>query len=157
MATVAGRLSAALVAASCMLAACSGEAQQGTAERAKALSPEEARLLGSVNLPRPDWLPEGFPLPADAHIYIAVKINSQPPSYQLQARTLEETGEIWDALIQWGMDENLKTEDALAGREIGTTRVMAISGQGWNSISNVQIQEDGKGVRRMIVTLQEEG
>ena len=62
-------------------AACSGSAspdagEKGEAAQGKKVAGGEAdRLLGAVNLPKPDWLPKGFPLPDDAHIYIVTKPN----------------------------------------------------------------------------------
>ena len=36
-----------------------------------AIDDGEEGLLGSVKLPKPDWMPNGMPLPKDAHIYLA--------------------------------------------------------------------------------------
>ncbi|WP_155839253.1 hypothetical protein [Hyphomonas chukchiensis] len=151
---------AGLVGAMALCAACSGSASpetDGTAEAAqgkKVAGGEADRLLGAVNLPKPDWLPKGFPLPGDAHIYSVTKPNVTPAAYQLQARTLADGDKLFADMIRWGEDQGISVTDALAGREVGATRVLEVSGGGWAGVSSIQIQDDASGYRRIVLSLQ---
>ena len=151
---------AGLVGAMAFCAACSGSASPDAGDKGeaaqgkKAAGGEAERLLGAVNLPKPDWLPKGFPLPDDAHIYIVTKPNVTPAAYQLQARTMADGDKVFADMIQWGEDQGISVKDALAGREVGSTRVLEVSGGGWAGVSSIQIQDDASGYRRLIVSLQ---
>ena len=71
----------------------------------------DGRGLGSVNLPRPDWLPADFPLPRDAHIFITVDRGDQPtPIFMIQARTRADGEEIADAVVAWAKGRGLEAE-----------------------------------------------
>ncbi|GGD79327.1 hypothetical protein [Croceicoccus mobilis] len=69
----------------------------------------DAKDLGSVDLPRPAWLPADFPLPADAHIFTTVNNDKQtPPIYMIQARTRASGDEVADAAVKWGLETSVK-------------------------------------------------
>jgi hypothetical protein len=151
---------AALAMAMAVCAACSGSASPEAgdkgeaAQKRKVAGGETDRLLGSVNLAKPDWLPKGFPLPDDAHIYIVTKPNVTPAAYQLQARTMADGDKVFADMIRWGEAQGISVKDALEGREVGATRVLEVSGGGWAGVSSIQIQDDPSGYRRIILSLQ---
>lgn len=154
---------AALLGGIVLIGACSGNAAPDSKESASDQSDvtfaktqnnaENDRLLGRVNLPAPDWLPKRFPLPDDRRIYSKTEVGSVPPAHQLQARTMSSQGDIRDAIVQWGLDSNIKVQVGRAGSGM---EVMGISGGGFGGASSVQIIEEPRGSRRIILTLQDE-
>lgn len=117
------------------------------------MNAETDRLHGRVNLPAPDWLPEHFPIPDDRRIYSKTEVGSVPPAHQLQARTMSSQGDIRDAILQWGLDTDIKIEEVSYRRGM---LILAVSGGGFGGASLVQIIEDSRGHRRILLTLQEE-
>jgi hypothetical protein len=156
-------ITAVLLGGIVMAAACSGSAAPDSKDSASNRSDvtsaktgndaETDRLLGRVNLPVPDWLPKRFPLPDDRRIYSKTEVGSVPPAHQMQARTMEALDDIRDAIVQWGLDTNIKVEVVPA--RLGM-QVMGISGGGFGGASSVQIIEEPRGSRRIILTLQDE-
>ena len=114
---------------------------------------EVDHLLGRVNLPEPVWLPEHFPLPNDRHIYSSTEVGSVPPAHQLQARTMSSQADIRDAILQWGVEMDIRIEEASDMRGM---LVLSISGGGYGGGSSVQIIEERRGNRRIILTLQDD-
>lgn len=156
-------ITAVLLGSVMMAAACSGSASPDSKNPAsnhsdlssenRVPNAEADHLLGSVDLPAPDWLPEHFPLPDDSHIYSKTEVGSVPPAHQLQARTMDALDDIRDAIVQWGLDSNIKVQVGRAGPEM---EVMGISGGGFGGASSIQIIEEARGNRRIILTLQDE-
>ncbi|MBU2604912.1 MAG: hypothetical protein KKC43_03360 [Alphaproteobacteria bacterium] len=145
-----------------LVAACSGsappESKDSALNRTDVTSAktgndaETDRLLGRVNLPVPDWLPKHFPLPDDLRIYSKTEVGSVPPAHQLQARTLTSQGDIRDAIVKWGLDTDIKVEEV---SDLRGMLILAISGGGFGGASSVQIVDDPRGNRRIILTLQD--
>lgn len=146
-----------------LAAACSGsappESKDSASNRidvtsAKAGNDAETdRLLGRVNLPAPEWLPKHFPLPDDRRIYSKTEVRSVPPAHQLQARTMTSQGDIRDAIVQWGLETNTKVEEV---GDLSGILILTIAGGGFGGASSVQIVDDPRGNRRIILTLQDE-
>tara|TARA_R110000787_G_scaffold271586_1_gene378843 strand:+ start:13995 stop:14492 length:498 start_codon:yes stop_codon:yes gene_type:complete len=154
---------AALLAGIVLAAACSGSAppeskesasNPGDVRSAKTGTDEETdRLLGRVNLPAPDWLPKHFPLPDDRRIYSKTDVGSVPPAHQLQARTMASPEQFRDAVLQWGLDTHTKVEEV---GDLSGMLILSISGGGFGGASSVQIVDDPRGNRRIVLTLQDE-
>ncbi|WP_373007872.1 hypothetical protein [Hyphomonas sp.] len=154
---------AALLAGIVLAAACSGSASPDSKESASDHSDatsaktentaETDRLLGRVNLPAPDWLPKHFPLPDDRRIYSKTEVGSVPPAHQLQARTMTSQEDFRDAIVQWGVDTDTKVEEV---GDLSGMLILTISGGGFGGASSVQIIDDPRGNRRIVLTLQDE-
>ena len=76
------------------------------------LSYQDGDGLGSVNLPRPDWMPASLPLPKDAHIYVTTenKLDVRPIR-MLQARSMEEPEKIAGSFMEWARANGLDPKD----------------------------------------------
>lgn len=155
-------ITAVLLGGIVMAAACSGSASPDSKDSEsnhsdlssdkRGTNAEADRLLGKVELPAPDWLPEHFPLPDDTRVYSKTEVGSVPPAHQLQARTMDALDDIRDAIVQWGLDANIKIEVVPARPGM---QVLGISGGGFGGASSVQIIEEPRGSRRIILTLQD--
>lgn|GEM_PF-5370797 len=80
----------------------------------------DEELLGSVNLPRPDWLPAGMPFPDDAHIYLATHIRREgdPDLFMIQANSFVKPASYAHAFHKWAKSKGLEPEqDARYGDE----------------------------------------
>jgi len=153
---------AALLGGIVLIGACSGNASPDSKESAsdhrdvpfaKAQNNAETdHLLGRVNMSAPDWLPKHFPLPDDRRIYSKTEVGSVPPAHQLQVRTMNSQAEIRDAILQWGTDMDIKVEQV---SDLRGMLILAISGEGFGGASSVQIIDDPRGNRRIILTMQE--
>jgi hypothetical protein len=111
-------------------------------------------VLGSVNLPRPDWLPQDFPLPADAHIYLAaVSKTSSPKMFQLQARTMAEKDDIMADVARWAERRGLNPSEEGNGANLPDTfRILSFDGVRFNP-SNMQVTDEGGKYRRIILSV----
>jgi len=151
-----------LLAGIVLTGACSGSALPDSKESASDRSDrstvktgtdaETDRLLGRADVSAPDWLPRHFPLPHDRRIYSKTDVGSVPPAHQLQARTMTLQAEIRDTIVQWGLDTDIQVEEVSNRRGI---MVLSVSGGGYGGASSVQIIEEPRGSRRIILTLQD--
>ncbi len=60
--------------------------------------------------------------------------------------------EIRDTIVQWGLDTDIQVEEVSNRRGI---MVLSVSGGGYGGASSVQIIEEPRGSRRIILTLQD--
>ena len=77
-------------------------------------------LLGSVNLPRPDWLPAGMPFPDDAHIMLTTHIprDGEPDLFMVQANSFVKPAPYAHIFLEWAEAKGLDPEqDARFGDE----------------------------------------
>lgn len=100
-------------------------------------------LLGSVNLPKPDWVPNGMPLPKDAHIYLATHIRrgSEPDLFMLQAKSFVDAKSYADAFYDWAKGKNLKPE--LNDKPGAKTTLVGFTGAGDSTAMTQVISRDG--------------
>ncbi|MGI9375584.1 MAG: hypothetical protein ACR2PC_05705 [Tsuneonella suprasediminis] len=107
-------------------------------------------LLGSVNLPRPDWMPQDMPLPQDAHIYLATHIprNGEPDLYMVQAKSLVDAKAYADAFFDWAKNRNLNPE--LNDKPGAKTKLVGFTGAGDSPAMTQVISRDG--YRDIIIT-----
>lgn len=113
---------------------------------------EDDSGLGSVNLPRPDWLPADFPLPADTHIFITVaKPEQTPPIYMIQARTHEDGEEIADAFVAWAKTRGLES-DRLQSHSDEIHLASLAKGNGLENAS-LQVHDKEGGVKLIILAV----
>lgn len=105
--------------------------------------------LGSVNLPRPAWLPADFPLPQDARIFITVEREQQdPPIYMIQARTRSDGQAVADAVVDWALARGLQAERLESpgpGHHIATLA----KGNGLEN-ANLQVFDKEGGIRQIV-------
>ena len=84
---------------------------------------------------------------------VAACSGNAPPAHQLQARTMASQGDIRDAIVQWGLDTHTKVEEV---GDLSGMLILTISGGGFGGASSVQIIDDPRGNRRIVLTLQDE-
>lgn len=114
-----------------------------------AMSDDGGETLGSVKLPRPDWLPDDFPLPRDARIYAVVAQEKQtPPIYMIQARTMSGGEEVVNAFIEWADRRGLKAE---RNKSPNVQIHIASIDQGSNSRAELQVHQQDNGVNNIIL------
>mgnify|MGYP003629541634 FL=1 len=58
-----------------------------------------------------------------------------------------------DAVLQWGLDTHTKVEEV---GDLSGMLILSISGGGFGGASSVQIVDDPRGNRRIVLTLQDE-
>ncbi|MBI1402779.1 MAG: hypothetical protein GC147_06170 [Porphyrobacter sp.] len=107
-----------------------GEATTATVDGILAIEDDDSGVLGSIELPRPDWLPSDMPLPGDAHIYITTRIprGGDPDLFMLQAKSKVDSEAYAKAFFDWAQAKGLKPEmDDKPGR---TTRLVGFTGAG---------------------------
>lgn len=108
--------------------------------------------LGSVDLPRPDWLPDDLPLPEDAHIYLsATHSNAQPAIHQLQARTMEDPASVAQAFIEWARGAGLEPVDESRASQPDIA-VVSFRGESFNH-SNLQVYRHDGGPNAIILSV----
>lgn len=113
----------------------------------------DGRGLGSVNLPRPAWLPADFPLPRDTHIFITVDQSDQStPIFMIQARTHADGEAICDAVVAWAKGRGL---DAERLKSHSDKLHLASFGKG-NGLDNASLQVHDKddGVNTIILAVE---
>lgn len=114
-----------------------------------AMSDDGGETLGSVRLPRPDWLPDDFPLPRDARIYAVVAQEKQtPPIYMIQARTMSGGEEVVNAFIEWADRRGLQAE---RNNSPNVQIHIASIDQGNNSRAELQVHKQDNGVNNIIL------
>lgn len=153
------RYPAAALALGLMLASCGGGDDNGKTINAKG---EGASLtmadpsgagdgLGSVNLPRPAWLPDGFPLPADARIFITYAKDKQAPRlYMIQARTRARGGTVIDDFLGWAKANGLKAR-RLESANV-KVNLASLEGDEENN-ANIQVLEREDGVSTIVLAV----
>ncbi|MCB2087848.1 MAG: hypothetical protein R3E18_06810 [Sphingomonadaceae bacterium] len=112
-----------------------------------AISDDDA--LGSINMPRPNWLPADFPLPNDARIFITVAKQEQTPKiYMLQAYSRQDGEQIADRVVAWGKARGLTAERL----EAGANNIHLASLEKGNGLDNANLQVHDKedGVRQIV-------
>ncbi|WP_123639931.1 hypothetical protein [Tsuneonella flava] len=131
-----------------------GVSEKGaTGNRANGILPVEdgdESLLGSVNLPSPDWMPQDMPLPQDAHIYLATHIprNGEPDLFMVQAKSLVDAKAYADAFYEWAKNRNLNPE--LNDKPGAKTKLVGFTGAGDSPAMTQVISRDG--YRDIIIT-----
>lgn len=114
-----------------------------------AMSDDGGETLGSVKLPRPDWLPDDFPLPRDARIYAVVAQEKQtPPIYMIQARTMSGGEEVVNAFIEWAGKRGL---EANRNNSPNAQLFIASIEQGSDSRAELQIFQEENGVNNIVL------
>jgi hypothetical protein len=146
----------ALLASALLLVACdAGSASAGAeASGSTAAMGKERDPLGSVNLPRPDWLPADFPLPADAHITIvSTNTDTTPKMFQLQARTMAEKDAFMADAMRWAEARGLHPVDEGSNVKLDSAfSIMSFDGVQF-SPSNMQVTDEGGKYRRIILSV----
>ncbi|WP_109806163.1 hypothetical protein [Sphingosinithalassobacter portus] len=110
----------------------------------------DKRLLGSVNLPRPDWLPAGMPFPADAHIVLVthIKRDAQPDLFMIQANSFVKPAPYAQAFLLWAESKGLDPErDARYGDDRPVVGFKGADG----SPASLQITPQEGGVSRIMI------
>lgn len=113
---------------------------------------EDDGELGSVNLPRPAWLPADFPLPADSRIFITVaKEDQDPVIYMIQARTRGDGEEIADNFVAWAKSKGLQGERLQSHSDA----IHLASLEHGNSLESASLQVHDKegGIRQIILAV----
>ena len=145
-----------LLAPALLLAGCdSGDAVAGAGASGGSAAASKSRdPLGSVNLPRPDWLPADFPLPADAHITIvSTNTDTTPRMFQLQARTMAEKDAFMADFRRWAEARGLHPVDEGSNLNLDSTfSIMSFDGVKF-SPSNLQVTDEGGKYRRIILSV----
>lgn len=115
-----------------------------------AIEDGDKSLLGSVNLPRPDWMPHDMPLPQDAHIYLATRIprNGEPDLFMVQAKSLVDAKAYADAFFDWANSRNLNPE--LNDTPGAKTKLVGFTGAADSPAMTQVISRDG--YRDIIIT-----
>lgn len=112
---------------------------------------EDGSELGSVNLPRPAWLPADFPLPADAHIYITVANEQQSPKiYMIQARTRSGGDPVANAVVAWAKSKGLEAERLQSHSD---KLQLASFSHDVNNSGNLQVHVKPNGVNNIILAV----
>ncbi|WP_086608663.1 hypothetical protein [Erythrobacter donghaensis] len=145
-----------LLAPALLLAGCdSGSASADAgASGSPVTASKSGDALGSVNLPRPDWLPADFPLPADAHITIvSTNTNTTPKMFQLQARTMAEKDVFMADAMRWAEARGLHPVDEGSNVKLDSAfSIMSFDGVQF-SPSNMQVTDEGGKYRRIILSV----
>lgn len=146
-----------LAAPALLLAGCdsgSAAADAAGAPDSSASSGKASSALGSVNLPRPDWLPADFPLPADAHITIvSTHTDTTPRMFHLQARTMADKDAFMADAMRWAEARGLHPSDEGSNVKLDSAfSIMSFDGVQF-SPSNMQVTDEGGKYRRIILSV----
>lgn len=150
------------LAAALLLAGC-GDGAQGDAQASAAagggnavegllaIDDGDEGLLGSVNLPRPDWLPGGMPFPQDAHIYLTTHIprDGEPDIFMVQANSFVKPGPYAQAFLEWAEAKGLDPEKS--ARFDAAKPVIAFKGADGSPASLQVLPQDG-GFSQIVIT-----
>lgn len=140
-----------------LIAACGGDGESDTISNNSGTTvtfglDDNDDGLGSVNLPRPAWLPADFPLPADSKIFITMaKEDQDPVIYMIQARTRGDGEEIADNFVAWAKSRGLESERLKSHSDA----IHLASLEHGNSLESASLQVHDKegGIRQIILAV----